>query len=176
MFQFPPEQRRLLLCYTAWVVWCISYLGHCGKRCERVVDAVSWDICIQDFPASAQHVEDIPDDFVPRLLGARSEIIARILAVAPMADFTDSAWGFSEGSDFSIEINLGNAETIGSMMLIVRGGDAAVGYVRDIIEHLGYRAIHTASGAFFKPEDALASLRTWRAYRDRVTGSHPRHQ
>ena len=50
---------------------------------------MSWDIYIQDLPAGARTVDDIPDDFVPAPIGRRSFIIGRIKEVAPAADFTD---------------------------------------------------------------------------------------
>lgn len=52
---------------------------------------MSWDIFVQDLPSDTKTIEDIPDDFVPRPLGLRSDIIAAILNVAPYANFTDPA-------------------------------------------------------------------------------------
>jgi hypothetical protein len=50
---------------------------------------MSWDLFIQDIPAAAQNVGDIPDDFHPAPLGSRAAIIAKIREVAPLADFSD---------------------------------------------------------------------------------------
>lgn len=51
---------------------------------------MSWDILIQDLP-HVRSLEDIPDDFSPQPLGLRAEIIARVKAALPGADFTDHA-------------------------------------------------------------------------------------
>ena len=132
---------------------------------------MSWDIFIQDFPPEAHTVEEIPDDFAPAPLGTRAAIIEQILEVAPFADFSDPTWGTIEGEGFSIEVNLGADEIVGSVALHVRGGDLAAACVAAILDHLGVRAIDTSTGDFFKPADALASLGMWRAYRDCVIGS-----
>ena len=66
---------------------------------------MSWDIFVQDIPDEARAVRDIPDDFEPRPLGSRTEVIRRIPEVVPTADFSDPSWGTVEGPDFSIELN-----------------------------------------------------------------------
>jgi hypothetical protein len=40
---------------------------------------MSWDIFVQDVPASVQSVAEIPDDFQPSPIGSRAEILAGIL-------------------------------------------------------------------------------------------------
>ena len=54
---------------------------------------MSWDIFVQDIPRGARDAGDIPENFQPRPLGERSEVIRRILEVVPEADFSDSTWG-----------------------------------------------------------------------------------
>ncbi len=132
---------------------------------------MSWDIFIQDFPASARWVEEIPDDFDPAPLGPRDEIIAKILEVVPFADFSDPSRGQIDRPEFSIEVSLGKEEMVGCVALFVLGGDTAAGCVTAVIEHLGFRAIDTGTGEFFTPEDALVGLQRWRAYRDQALGS-----
>ncbi len=50
---------------------------------------MSWDIFVADYPRSARTVEDIPDDYVPRPIGPRTDIIARIKEEVPSADFSE---------------------------------------------------------------------------------------
>jgi hypothetical protein len=50
---------------------------------------MSWDIFVQDLPRDAKTVADIPDDFKPAVIGARSEIISMIKEVVPTANFSD---------------------------------------------------------------------------------------
>lgn len=83
---------------------------------------MSWDISIQDLPHGITSVQDIPDDFEPRPLGDRSEIIARIAEFAPSADFSDASWGELVTPEFVIEFNMGRGELVDGMMLHVRGG------------------------------------------------------
>ena len=39
---------------------------------------MSFDIFVQDIPAPAKSVDEIPEDFVPKPIGARSAVVASI--------------------------------------------------------------------------------------------------
>ena len=129
---------------------------------------MSWDIFVQDIPSDARMIDDIPDDFVPATIGRRSEIIEKIKEIVPFADFSDPAWGTIEGTDYSIEVNLGADESIDSFAFHVRGDDVAAGLVSDILKHLNLRAFDGGTGDIFDHERAAAGLKKWRAYRDWV--------
>ena len=58
---------------------------------------MSWDIYVQDVPENVVSVEDVPDDFMPRPIGKRSDIIARIKQVIPNVDFSNPILGQIEG-------------------------------------------------------------------------------
>lgn len=141
------------------------------SRCEDYVSPVSWDISIMDLPSDAVTVEDIPQGFKPGPLGLRADLIARITEVAPMADFSDPSWGQIETPEFVVDVNIGREEVVDSIMLHVRGGGAAPGFVADLVNHLGRRALDSQTGEFFAPDSAHESFAAWRAFRDRVVGS-----
>ena len=133
---------------------------------------MSWDISIQDFPADAKQVADIPDDFQPKPLGARSSLIEKIEEVFPDADFSDPAWGILDRADFSIEFNIGEDEICEDLMLHVRGGGpAAVTAIDELLARLELRAIDCQTDEFFSVAAAEASFADWQAYRDKVIGS-----
>jgi len=130
---------------------------------------MSWDIFIQDIPKTAQSVRDIADDFTPRALGTRAEVLRRIQEVVPSADFSDPSWGTFDGPGFSVEFNVGDGDEVECVALHVRGGDAAAGFVADLLGRCGWRAFDTASeSGFFDPATALESLQKWRAYRNQI--------
>src|SRR3569832_757136 len=132
---------------------------------------MSWDIFVQDLPAGVQSVEDIPDDFAPKELGPRAEIIAKIKEVVPDADFSDPTWGRIEGEGWSIEVNTGDEEVCDSFAFHVRGQDEAVGTIAAILDHLKLRALDAQTGEFFAAgPESLEGFRKWREYRDRVIG------
>lgn len=134
---------------------------------------MSWDIFVQDLPEAAQSVDDIPDDFKPRPLGSRSEVVRRIQSVVPTADFSDPSWGTFEGPGFSVEFNIGGADEVESFAMHVRGSDAAVGFVTDLLLRCGWRAFDSGSATgIFDPASARESLQKWRAYRDRIVKFH----
>jgi len=45
-----------------------------------------------DLPADALSLSDIPHDFAPAPLGQRAALIAKILEIAPQADFSHPTW------------------------------------------------------------------------------------
>jgi hypothetical protein len=133
---------------------------------------MSWDIFVQDIPKEVMSVADMPDDFRPKSVGARREIIEKIRAVVPAVDFADPTWGTIEGPGYSIEVNLGKKEEVDGFAFHIRGGDMAAFVVADILERLGLRAFDTGSdtGLFSIGPDGSAGQKRWRAYRDQVHG------
>ena len=130
---------------------------------------MSWDIFGQDLPRGARTLEEIPNDFKPAPLGERTVIIKKIEEVVPYADFSNPSWGVIERDEWSIEVNLGKEENCNGFAFHVRGGDAAVGVVAAILEHLNLRAVDSQTGDFFEAgPEAIESFRKWRAYRDQI--------
>jgi len=131
---------------------------------------MSWDVLVQDLPTDAKKVADIPDDFRPSPLGRRSDLIRNIQAVVPFADFSDPSWGLIDGDDFSIEVSLGESDTVESFSFRVRGSDMGAAVVAEILGSLKLRALDTTTGEFFDPETAAVSLGKWRKYLNRTLG------
>lgn len=133
---------------------------------------MSWDIFVQDIPASARTVSEIPPDFRPGPVGSRAAIIEGIEHVVPTIDFSDRTWGMIADPSFSIEVDIEERDPVQTFALHVRGDDVAAGVVADILQTLGLRAFdpHSKTG-IFDPALARNSLRLWRQYRDQVTGA-----
>ncbi len=132
---------------------------------------MSWDIFVQNFPQDARSVADIPADFRPSSIGPRALIVEKIKEVVPSAEFSDPSWGRIDGDRWSVEVNLGKREDCEHFAVHVRGGDAAVGVVAAILQHLGLRAVDPQTGDFFESgPKALECFWNWRAYRDRMVG------
>ncbi len=130
---------------------------------------MSYDIFVQDIPASANSVDEIPPDFVPSPLGPRQAIIDGILDVFPTADFSDLTWGKIDSDDWSIEVNIEQEDPCTSFGLHVRGGDAALGAVAAILDRLGFRALDASEGGIFSADQAsVESFGKWRDYRNQV--------
>jgi len=132
---------------------------------------MSWDLFVQDIPAAATRVDEIPDDFEPATIGARASVLAVIRDVAPFADFSNPAWVKIASEAVDVEVNLGDDEELTSFAFHVRGGDESVGLIADILGRLGLRAFDPGSDSgIFEASTALRSLEKWRAYRDRIIG------
>jgi len=122
-------------------------------------------------PKGINSVAEIPNDFGPQPLGRRDELIAKIKELVPGADFSDPSWGVIDGPGYSVEVNIGEAEEVDSIALHVRGGDLVVGLIADLLDQLNVGALDPQSNSgIFQRDEALGSLRRWRAYRDQVVG------
>ncbi|HUP48160.1 MAG TPA: hypothetical protein VNA04_05145 [Thermoanaerobaculia bacterium] len=130
---------------------------------------MSWDVFIQDLPPDARSVHDIPDEFQPRPLGTRPEVIGRIHARFPDADFSDPSWGRLHREGFSVDISLADeGEAVTGVTLHVRGSDDAVEAVVGLIDAVGGKALDSWTGELFDQAVALHSIRRWRAYLEEI--------
>ena len=134
---------------------------------------MSWDAIAMDFPANAKSVKEIPDNFKPRSLGNRTFLISKIKEIVPYANFSDPSWGIVEDDGWSIELSLGKEENCESVAFHVRGGEAAIGVVAGLLDHLGIRAVDCQTSEFFVADtSAIESFRKWRAFRDQIVQSY----
>jgi hypothetical protein len=130
---------------------------------------VSWDIFVQDIPEHAVSLDDIAEDFKPKLLISRSSVIGVILKFAPFSDVSDPAWVRIQGHGADIEVSLGDHDQIAGFAFHVRGGDASIGIIAGILQDLQLRALDPGSDTgIFDPGKAGDSLKHWLEYRDRV--------
>jgi hypothetical protein len=130
---------------------------------------MSWDIFIQQFPDGVRRVADIPATFAAPPLGRRDVVIATIRSVCPQADFSDPAWGVLRSDDYNIEFGLGDEDVLHGITLHVRGSDAVLPLVVNVVKALGLRAIDSWTGEFFDPIIAAHSLARWRKYIEEET-------
>lgn len=128
---------------------------------------MSYDVWVQDLPANIESLEDIPDDFVPGVIGTRTDIIRKIIQIVPFANFSDPAWGEINGPDFWIEVGM-SEEQVKCCHFMLQGSEKAVGVVADIVERLGLPTLHSGGDGIFRPKEAAAGFREWRRYRDQI--------
>jgi hypothetical protein len=133
---------------------------------------MSFDVFVQDIPADAKGVDDIPDDFEPKPIGVRGDVLAALRKVAPELRFASPDWGTIDGDGYSIEVNLGLDDPVTSIALHLRGDERAVFLVGEILSELGVRAFApgTESG-LFEVDRTMDAFRQWDKYRDGVCGS-----
>jgi hypothetical protein len=130
---------------------------------------MSWDIFVQDIPAGAQSVADIPDNFSPQPIGSASQVLEAIRSVAPFADFSDPAWVRIDAPGVSLEVSVRPEESLRSFAFHIHGGEASAGVVADILQRLDLRAFDSASDSgIFDSSQAAESLHRWQEYRIHV--------
>lgn len=122
-------------------------------------------------PPDIVRAQDIPENF-SSTLGPQPQVLSVIAAILPGLDLSDPAWGILDGQDFSIEFNIGCSDPVDTIMLHVRGGEAAIDPIRHICEHTGWRALDLNIGDFINfSGDPAAGLQKWRDHRDRLAAS-----
>jgi len=133
---------------------------------------VSWDVYVQDIPADVSSVGDIPDDFNPRSLGPRAEILRAIRAVLPFADYSDDSWVQVNLPEISMEISIGKDDPVDGFAFHVRGGALSGAVIAEILVQLGARAIDPqAENGLFDVGTAERSLARWQEYKAAVISS-----
>jgi len=125
---------------------------------------MSWDVFIQHLPASAVHVADIPDDFVPLPLGPRRDVLEAIADAFPMVRATDETWLTVDDPRFRLEIFIGAEDPIEAITLHIRSDATVIPFITRLIDRLGARAIDSWTGEFFDPETATESVQRWQHY------------
>ena len=125
---------------------------------------MSWDVFIQHLPASAVHVADVPDDFLPLPLGSQVEVLSAIRTVFPALSTPDDTWAVVEHPHYRIEFGLGAADPITSIQLHVRGDESVVPRIAQLIDLLGARGIDSWTGEFFDAETARESVGRWNQF------------
>ena len=126
---------------------------------------MSWDIFGMHLPPGIKTGKDIPADFKPAAIGLRSEIIAKIKALYPEANFSNPSRGVLMLPDCVIEFPMGDEEVVDMLSMFVRGDGGDV--VARILAHFGLRAFDTASesGLFeFDPVLRTQTSKRWGSY------------
>jgi hypothetical protein len=111
---------------------------------------MSWDIFIQDLP-DVRTANDIPDDFKPKPIGERDDLLNRMRSVLPMAEQQDLDWLFvkSPGIDLSLQLHMEDETLVRYIVVHVHSGDQSAACVAAILRELGLRGMDTATGDLF---------------------------
>lgn len=111
---------------------------------------MSWDIYIQDLP-NVRTANDIPDDFKPKPIGEREDLLNRIRTVLPMAEQQDLDWLFvkASGIDLSLQLHMENEVLVRYIVVHVHGGEQSATSVAAILRELNLRGMDTTTGDLF---------------------------
>jgi hypothetical protein len=131
---------------------------------------VSWDVLIFNAPTYATSVDEIPQDFDLRPLGAGPDIRELLHGALQGLDLSDPAWGNLAGATWNIELNIGSEDPVESIMLHVRGGgDDVLGVIARIAAAVSGRALDISTMEFLTGDPAqTAGWQDFQQYRDQV--------
>jgi len=109
---------------------------------------MSWDIFVQDIPEDVNSIDDMNHkyhDYKPKIIGKRSELIAKIKKIVPDADFSNPSWGVLKRPDCYIEFNMGDKQECDGFGLHISGGNSVFSVISDILKYLGLKAFDPSS-------------------------------
>lgn len=134
---------------------------------------MSWDVYIMSASGAggmAPGADPNDEDIAP--LGIRETVHSAIRSVFPTVDLSDRSWGVLEGEGYTIEFNMGTDDSVGGMMLHVRGGGDVIPAIKALCDHTGWLAYDLQAGEFMAFDAASEeSWQEWQAFRDRAVGS-----
>ncbi|ROQ80703.1 hypothetical protein EES39_07595 [Streptomyces sp. ADI92-24] len=131
---------------------------------------MSWDVLLLRLPDEITSVQDIPDDYSPPPLGRRRDVLAAVTRAVPAADLSDPAWGELLGPTWSMELSIGSADRVDTIMLHIRGsGDGVLTTVFRLAEALSCKVLDCSEGDLITPGET-SGWHGFQQYRDRVAG------
>ena len=109
---------------------------------------MSWDLIVFKLTSTLTNPETgeaiFPDEWEPPEIGTPSQIRTQISEALPNVDWSDKSWGMLDGSDYSLEFNIGNETPITNFMIHARGN--ATPPIITLMSLTGWRIIDTVTG------------------------------
>jgi hypothetical protein len=134
---------------------------------------MSWDTILLRLPAGVTSFNDLPEDF-DSVLAPLPEVLDAVSRHVPGVDLSDPTWGILEHDEYSIEFSIGEEDPCTSLMLHVRGTEAALEPIRHLCNATGWQAFDCSDGELIDwSADPGKGLRAWRAYREQVAPGSP---
>ncbi|GAB4136854.1 MAG: hypothetical protein Fur0037_01620 [Planctomycetota bacterium] len=129
------------------------------------------DIRVQHLPSRIESSAEIPAGFVPRPIGARSDVLAAIARVAPDVKAEDPNRLTIPTPDGPVEVILGPEDPCEGLTLRIGDGASHPFVVNDLLAELGQRALdpQAESGMFEVPADP-EGLARWHDHRAAAAG------
>jgi hypothetical protein len=109
---------------------------------------VSWGLFVFDTEEALSDPETgravFPDDWQPPTIGDAKTVRAKISDAFSQVNWTDPTWGSVEGTDFSLEFNLGREDAISSFVIHARG--QATPAILVLMSKTGWKILDTSTG------------------------------
>jgi hypothetical protein len=132
---------------------------------------MSWDVIVLDLPPEITSIGQL-ENYERRPLGSRSDLIAKISAIFPNADFSDPSCGVLRLPGCRIEFSMGMSsdDAVDYIAMRVRGGKECPDVVAQILDGLEMRAIDTSTCRVFEQDPARRSrgFESWQSFRSHV--------
>lgn len=137
---------------------------------------MSWDLLAFRAPLEfkSPRKEDLPAGWEPTPFGLRSEVQAKLCSLLPGIRFNfhkETLWGSWSARTCSLEISLGDSESIIYLWFAARGEmDEVLAAITEILDAFELRGVDLQVGEFFQRERAQVSFQEWRKSVERFRG------
>lgn len=114
---------------------------------------MSWDVLFQDLPKDIISMEEIDENFAPKMLCTKNYYVEMMKTLFQNADYTDLSWITIEEDEYFIEFNSGSNEEIESLMLHIKGKKIPIEIIKKIVEYTGWKAIDASENEIMDLEN-----------------------
>lgn len=130
---------------------------------------MSWNVLLSVVPEGFESMEDLPRDFRPPPIGPHGAVEDALRRAVPAIDLADVNWGVIDGPGWLVEVNIGRADPVDTIMLHIRGGgDDALPVVFQVAGELGCRPLDMSTGELLESDSAADGWWGFQEYRDGV--------
>jgi hypothetical protein len=129
---------------------------------------MSWDVMVLNYGGKLSPDEMLDAEPVGPL-GPAAQVRRRIAKHLPGVDWSEPAWGIYEGDGFTIEFDIGEDDSIESILLHVRGGGDAITALLGFANPNGWSLLDCTTSKFLDPEKPSAEgWEGFQAFRDKA--------
>ncbi|RJK94889.1 hypothetical protein [Vallicoccus soli] len=107
---------------------------------------MTWDVYALRPPHGVRRLEDLPEGWLPPVVGDPGAVAARVREAAPHAEPGSGGWLALRGPDHDVDVALGKGVEVRDLTLYVNGGDGAVPVVLAVCRAVGVVPFDTETG------------------------------
>jgi hypothetical protein len=132
---------------------------------------MSWDVVGFIPPPGIEDLSAIPKDYRPPAIASRAQFHKAAARIVPTLKASDPTWLDLTDCGQVLELSLGHADPIKSVMFHVRGGEGGIPVILELARTLGFRLLDCSSGEFLADDASNAGFGEWQEYRNRIVSA-----
>jgi len=118
---------------------------------------MTWDVILMQVSPSITSIEAGAGE-IESPLGTRAAVRSRLAGILKEADFTDRTQGTYSTPEYTIELDLGEADPVEAIECHLRGEEQALAMLKRICTLTGWRALNVTTGSFINFHQSLSTV------------------